>query len=351
MNADTEPPRTASAPRRVAVLTHVGRPEAIAAAQTFIAQLAEHDISCLLPRIELDALVAAGAPESVGELFLDGDNQGCELVAVFGGDGSILRGAEWAIAADIAVLGINLGHVGFLAEAESSEIEETVRQVVSRNFSVEQRFVVAAEVYDPEQPGGPIWSSFAVNEVSIEKAARERMLEVMIEIDGRPLSRWGCDGVLVSTPSGSTAYAFSAGGPVMWPQLEAFLLVPLSAHALFARPLVLAPDSCVQVDLLPGPEVHGVLWCDGRRTVNLTGGMQVVMTRSPHRLQLARLSQSPFTDRLVRKFGLQVEGWRGSGARRLSDEPSSLACGGVPGDTPGGGVCGGGPGGTPGGPA
>ncbi len=321
MTAVNEPPIEATAePRRVAVLTHVGRPEAIAAARSFIAKLNEHGIGCLLPRIELDALLEAGAPESVDELVLDGGNQGCELVAVFGGDGSILRGAEWAVTADIAVLGINLGHVGFLAEAESTEIEETVRQVVERNFTVEKRLVVAVDVYDPDRPGGPVWSSFAVNEVSIEKAVRERMLEVIIEIDGRPLSRWGCDGVLVSTPSGSTAYAFSAGGPVMWPQLEAFLLVPLSAHALFARPLVLAPDSSVQIDLLPGPGVHGVVWCDGRRTVNLTGAMQVVMTRSPHRLQLARLSESTFTDRLVRKFGLQVEGWRGSGARRLTGQ-------------------------------
>lgn len=319
MTADNKPlVEPPDGPRRVAVLTHVGRPEAIAAAKSFIEQLDQHGIGCLLPKIELAALLAAGAPGSIGELFLDGDSQGCELVAVFGGDGSILRGAEWAIAADIAVLGINLGHVGFLAEAESSEIEETVRQVVARNFTVEQRLVVAVDVFDPERPDQPIWSSFAVNEVSIEKAARERMLEVMIEIDGRPLSRWGCDGVLVSTPSGSTAYAFSAGGPVMWPQLEAFLLVPLSAHALFARPLVLAPETCVQIELVPGSDVQGVVWCDGRRTVNLTGAMQVVMTRSRHRLQLARLSQSPFTDRLVRKFGLQVEGWRGRGAQRLA---------------------------------
>ena len=163
--------------------------------------------------------------------------------------------------------------------------------------------------------GEVIWTSFAVNEVSIEKAARERMLEIAVEIDGLPLSRWACDGVLVATPTGSTAYAFSAGGPVLWPELDALLLVPLSAHALFARPLVLGPTSIITVELIHASPVHGVVWCDGSRSVELRVGMEIEIGRGRHRLQLARLSRSPFTNRLVNKFQLPVDGWRGSADR------------------------------------
>ena len=231
-----------------------------------------------------------------------------ELMIVLGGDGTILRGAEWVMASDTPLLGVNLGHVGFLAEAESSEIDSIVERVVERSYRVEERFTIDLQVRNGDDV---IWSSFAINEVSIEKSSRERMLEVLVEIDGRPLSRWACDGLLVSTPTGSTAYAFSAGGPVIWPGVDAFLVVPLSAHALFARPLVLGPSSRVVVELLAAAQTTGVLSCDGRRSVELGSGMEVEVVRGRHRLRLARLSEAPFTDRLVGKFGLRIEGWRG----------------------------------------
>src|SRR5215203_3139708 len=233
-----------------------------------------------------------------------------ELMIVLGGDGTILRGAEWVMASDTPLLGVNLGHVGFLAEAESSEIDWIVERVVERSYRVEERFTIDVELRDDDDE--VVWSSFAINEVSIEKAARERMLEVLVEIDGRPLSRWACDGMLVATPTGSTAYAFSAGGPVLWPGVEALLVVPLSAHALFARPLVLSPTSTVVVEVLDVSQTHGVVWCDGRRSVELLAGMEIEVTRGKQRLRLARLSEAPFTDRLVHKFGLRVEGWRGA---------------------------------------
>ena len=231
---------------------------------------------------------------------------------VLGGDGTILRGAEKVIASDTPLLGVNLGHVGFLAEAEAAEIDSIVDHVVHRTYTVEERFTIDVTLRDRHEI---IWSSFAVNEVSIEKAARERMLEIAVEVDDRPLSRWACDGMLVATPTGSTAYAFSAGGPVLWPELDALLLVPLSAHALFARPLVLGPTSVITVELIHASPSHGVVWCDGSRSVDLREGMEIQIGRGKHRLRLARLSESPFTNRLVNKFQLPVEGWRGSAER------------------------------------
>jgi NAD+ kinase len=120
--------------------------------------------------------------------------------------------------------------------------------------------------------------------------------------------------VVCATPTGSTAYAFSAGGPVVWPEVQALLMVPLSAHALFARPLVVAPTSVLAVELAQRtPE--GVLWCDGRRTVDVRPGDRVEVRRGAEPLRLARLQHLPFTDRLVRKFDLPVDGWRGRTSR------------------------------------
>jgi NAD+ kinase len=197
--------------------------------------------------------------------------------------------------------------VGFLAEAERADLAATVDKVASRAYDVEQRMTVDVVV---RQNGGVTATGWALNEVSVEKASRQRILELVAEIDGRPLSRWGCDGVVCATPTGSTAYAFSAGGPVVWPEVEALLVVPISAHALFARPLVVSPHSVVALELLPATS-GGVLWCDGRRQIEVPSGGRVEVRRGTLPVRLARLHQTPFTDRLVTKFGLPVAGWRG----------------------------------------
>ena len=209
---------------------------------------------------------------------------------------------------------MNLGHVGFLAEAEPEGLADTVDRVVAREYVVEERMTIDVTVLSN---GAEIAATWALNEASVEKAARERMVEVITEVDGRPLSRWGCDGVVCSTPTGSTAYAFSAGGPVVWPEVEALLMVPISAHALFAPPMVVSPRSVLAVELIVASETSGaVLWCDGRRKVDLPAGARVEVRRSTLSVLLARL-QTPgtrggsFTDRLVVKFGLPVAGWRG----------------------------------------
>jgi NAD+ kinase len=199
-----------------------------------------------------------------------------------------------------------LGHVGFLAEVERSDLEKTAEQILSGAYDVEERLTVDVTVR--RNGGGVAHQGWALNDATVEKAARERMLDLVVEVDGRPLSRWGGDGIVCATPTGSTAYAFSAGGPVVWPTVHALLVVPLSAHALFARPLVIAPESCVAIELLTGP---AVLFCDGRRTVQLAAGDRVEVRRGEAPVRLARLRAAPFTDRLVEKFQLPVRGWRG----------------------------------------
>ncbi|WP_090860772.1 NAD kinase [Nocardioides lianchengensis] len=307
-------------PRRVLMLTHTGRDEARDVALAFCKALTGHGIVVRLIESEArDLGLDPAAYDPTIELTAAevGASEGCELALVIGGDGTILRAAEITHAAGTPVLGVNLGHVGFLAEAEYDHVESTIDAIVQRRYGAEDRMTLDVRVF---HDGEQVFRTFAVNEASVEKAARERMLEVVVEVDGRPLSRWGCDGVVCATPTGSTAYNFSAGGPVVWPEVEALLMVPISAHALFARPLVVAPTSVLAVELLARADGAGVLWCDGRRAFDLPPGARIEVRRGEVPVRLVRLQEAPFTDRLVAKFGLPVEGWRGSAERRRRPE-------------------------------
>ncbi|GAB3412130.1 NAD kinase [Schumannella luteola] len=295
--------------RHILVVAHTGRADSLEAGLLVCRQLIDAGITPVVSDDE-EADLRAADP-SLSQLALLGRDVAItdlELVIVLGGDGTILRAAEIARGGRAPLLGVNLGHVGFLAEAEREDLTETVRRALARDYTVEERMTVWVRVKKSDQV---VYETWALNEVSVEKASRERSLEVAVEVDGRPLSTFGCDGVVMSTPTGSTAYSFSAGGPVVWPSVDALLMVPLSAHALFARPLVVGPDSALAVELLERSAGAGVIWADGRRTFDLPPGARVVVKRSPEPVRLARLSDSVFTDRLVGKFALPVTGWRG----------------------------------------
>ena len=312
--------------RTVLVVAHTGRPNAVEVASQTVRRLTAAGITVRMLSDEAEALgpqdcqvVPAGVDAA----------HGCEVVVVIGGDGTILRGAELTRHSGTPLLGVNLGHVGFLAEAERDDLEVVVDHVVHRAYQVEERMTLDVLV---RQDGDVVAHEWALNEASVEKAARQRMLEVVVEIDGRPLSRFGCDGVVCATPTGSTAYAFSAGGPVVWPEVAAMLMVPISAHALFSRPMVVSPDSHLAVEVLAGSEGRGVLWCDGRRTVELPPGARIEVRRNDNPVRLARLHRAPFTDRLVAKFDLPVHGWRGGAERRRRVRGGGAAAtGGLPG--------------------
>lgn len=297
------------ADRHMLVVSHTGRLDSLDAAVTVCRQLIAAGVTAVLRGNE-HADIVARAPELAGrtEILDTIDLDALELVIVLGGDGTILRAAEMVRGSSVPLVGVNLGHVGFLAESERDNLTETVRRALAREYEVEERMTLAVRV---KVDGVVVYETWALNEATVEKASRERMLEVVIEVDGRPLSSFGCDGVVMSTPTGSTAYAFSAGGPVVWPSLDAMLLVPLSPHALFGRPLVVGPDSVFAVEVLARNQGTGVLWCDGRRTHDLAPGARVIVRRSPSPVRLARMHQGPFTDRLVNKFNLPTKGWRG----------------------------------------
>jgi NAD+ kinase len=302
--------------RSVLVVTHTGRPEALEAATEAVGLLRKAGLCVRVLAAESSELTL---PEDVEVVSGSDGARGSDLVIVLGGDGTILRGAEVARPSGTPVLGVNLGHIGFLAEAERDDLSYTVERVVAKDYHVEERMTIDVVV---RLDGQTVAREWALNDASIEKASRERMVDLVTEVDGRPLSRWGCDGVVMATPTGSTAYAFSAGGPVVWPEVEAMLLVPISAHALFARPLVVAPTSELAVTVQP-VTAGAVLWCDGRRRVDLPPNARVEVRRGQRPVRLARLHRSPFTDRLVAKFALPVEGWRGSRLAEPETGPGS----------------------------
>jgi NAD+ kinase len=314
--------------RTVLLIAHTGRPEAIKVARDVVERLEVAGISVRTPaadaeRMDLDPIHAIPDsrpnPQRDGLAGVQSPWDEFELVVVVGGDGTILGAAEFARPLEIPLLGINLGHVGFLAESEPDTLAFTVQHIVDRSYAVEERLTVDVEVRRDDEP---IWTGWALNEVAVEKIDRRRMLELIVEIDGRPLSRYGCDAVVMATPTGSTAYAFSAGGPVVWPEVEALLLVPSSAHALFARPIVVSPSSLLSVEL--APMVRGAdVTCDGRRTIEVHAGSRVEVRRGHAPVRLARLHEAPFTSRLVAKFRLPVQGWRVRPATRGTGEAST----------------------------
>lgn len=281
--------------RRVLLVAHTGRPD--------IGQIAADTRK----RLAAGGVELVGLPDEAQEIGLPPtDGAPVELVLALGGDGTLLRAAEQARPTAAPVLGVNLGRVGFLAEADADHMDSVLDAIVDRDYRIEQRMTVDVEV---EVAGTVLYRCWALNEMTVEKAIRERVLDVVVEVDGRGLSAYGADGVLVSTPTGSTAYAFSAGGPIIWPDVQALLVVPLNAHALFARSAVVGPDSVVTVHL--DPDGHdGVLACDGRRTYGLPPGSRVHARRGAEAVDLVRIGDGPFTDRLVRKFSLPVHGWR-----------------------------------------
>lgn len=292
--------------RAVFLLAHTGRRAAVRSAELVVQGLLREDIGVRVLEAEATDLPL---PDRVRRVPATTDvAEGCELIVVLGGDGTLLRGAEFARASGVPMLGVNLGRVGFLAEADRDDLERVVHRVVTRGYQVEERMTLDVLV---RTDGRVVHHDWAINEASVEKASRERMLEVVTEVDNRPVSRFGGDGVVCATPTGSTAYAFSAGGPIVWPEVEALLMVPISAHALFAKPLVTAPDSVLAVEVQPQTP-HGVMWCDGRRSVELPAGARVEVRRGSAPVRLARLHHASFTDRLVAKFALPVAGWRGA---------------------------------------
>lgn len=281
--------------RNVIFLVNASRPEAHIATKE-LSQLLLKEGFILTTPSDVNVLGITQTPVA--------DLPSAELVVVLGGDGTILRGAEVARAQGIPILGINLGHVGFLAEVEKPSLAEIAASIISKSYKTENRMLLS---YSVMRKSVEISTGWALNEVTVERDGTT-MVELFVQIDDRPLSRWGCDGLICSTPTGSTAYAFSAGGPVLWPEIDALVLLPISAHALFSRPMVVSPQSQIVVEI---ESSDALLSADALRKLPLHAGDRVLITKDDSVIKLAHVKATLFTDRLVAKFKLPVEGWRG----------------------------------------
>ena len=285
--------------RKVLLVLHPHRPEALKVAEEIVTSLSNEGIEFLST-----APQKINSVSSINSDELSQHLASIELTVVLGGDGTILRGAEQVHGTDIPVLGINLGHVGFLAQIGRPSTEKIIDAIRNKKYTTEKRMTLA---YQVQRNGAVVARGWALNEVTVERST-EAMIELFVQVDHRPLSRWGCDGVICATPTGSTAYAFSAGGPVVWPEVEALVLLPLAAHALFSDPMVISPESEIVIDV--ESEV-GALSADGLRKFALIEKDRIVLSSDKSFINLAHIEAAPFADRLVAKFKLPVDGWRG----------------------------------------
>lgn len=294
---------------RVLVIIHNNSQEAESVAAQVCQQLKDKKIEIFAPLEDCKLLEKAGVKV---QIFDNKNETSPNLALVFGGDGTILRAVEVSRGRNIPILGINLGHVGFLAEAELEHLEDVVKSIVDHSWIEEDRLTLEVSVF---KENSKVLSTFALNDVSIEKSEPGHMFDVILEIDSQPVSRLSGDGLVCATPTGSTAYAFSAGGPVVWPSVEAICVVPISAHALFAKPLVVSPLSKIAIEI-PANGTNGHLTADGRRSFDLFPGMRIEITKSQDYVHLARMENKSFSQTLVKKFQLPVEGWRGNSKRK-----------------------------------
>ncbi|MEO6502097.1 MAG: NAD kinase [Jatrophihabitantaceae bacterium] len=292
--------------RSVLLVVHAGRSDIRELARHLITRLNDLGFEVRISPKEAADVAEGGQLSPVSLLDASQIAKDAEVALVLGGDGTFLRAAEYARHAGIPLLGVNLGHVGFLAETEVDALDATVTAIVEGRYQVEERFTLQVTA---TLDGEVIAEDWALNEASVEKGNREKLLEVAVSVDDRPLLRFGCDGVICATPTGSTAYAFSVGGPIVWPNVEAMLLVPNAAHALFQRPLVVAPNSQIEIDLI-GADQPGLLSCDGRRSHPLPPGTRLRVERSEQTVRIARPHPTPFGERLVAKFQLPVRSFR-----------------------------------------
>ena len=282
-----------SAKRNILIVIHPSRPDAAIFAEQIATDLSAKDFNVFTNQ---PSLLPVATPFSRGNAV--------ELVVVLGGDGTILRAADLVKDEETPILGINLGNVGFMAQLHKPSLDQLVDAIVEGKFHTEPRLTITFAI---ERDGKVIEEGWGLNEVTVERGSNQ-MVELFVQIDDRPLSRWGCDGVICATPTGSTAYAFSAGGPVVWPEVNALVLLPLAAHALFSRPMVISPESRIVIDI---ESQSAEISADGMRKVELLQGDRISLTRSSKKIHLAYIEAGVFTDRLVAKFQLPVEGWRG----------------------------------------
>ncbi len=279
--------------RRVALVCHPSREAAREAAERFAARLADH--GCEVVEAAVGGRTLLGLDE-VPEL------DGVDLIVSVGGDGTFLYAAHAARDVGVPVMGVNVGRLGFLTQIEPVELEPAIDAIATDRLGVVDLPTLDVVV---EGPTGDVrWEGWALNEVSVEKSARQRVIVLDVEVGGTHVTRVPADAVVVSTPTGSTAYAFSAGGPILSPRVRGTLVTPVAPHSVFARTIVAAVDEPVVVGVV-ADQAPAIVSCDGRDPVELPAGGRIVATGDGRPVRVARVGTVDFYEVVRRKFGLR----------------------------------------------
>ncbi len=283
---------------KILAIHHLHRPDVKKAAQRLKKRAETLGIDLI------DAAEMVDTDAALKDLVLDDKP---DLIITLGGDGTLLSAAEIAYRDDVPLLGINFGHMGFLTETTADSLGRVLRQLAAGDYELDPRMTLEVRIVHPD---GTVYEDWALNDAVVLHSDNAHPAEFAFAVDGQVVSTYAADGIILATPTGSTAYAFSAGGPVVWPETQAIVMSPLAAHGLFTRPLVVAPSSHLEVGVLESNRVAPTVWFDGRREAIAPAGSRIEATAGSEPIKLVRLDTTPFAERLVTKFNLPVKGWR-----------------------------------------
>lgn len=259
----------------------------------------------LAPELGVELVLEPDLHDIAGAGALLDDPTTLDALLTLGGDGTLLRGARLVATTDIPILGVNLGRLGFLTTCSEDELEQALANLASGTYTAERR--MALDVRALGRDGLEMKRWIALNDVVLHKGGFARVVRLKVSADGEEIATYAADGIVVSTPTGSTAYSLSAGGPVVFPTVESIVLTPVSAHTLAIRPLVLSPDAEIMVQAEDGPE-ELLVTVDGQVGTTFSMGESLVIRRSAHPVRLARFADTTFFARLRTKLG-----WGGLG--------------------------------------
>jgi NAD+ kinase len=273
----------------VAFFLHHEHPEAVELARAAATWLRERGHEVRLPK--RDAMLA-----DLGDLACDDEEicVGLDVAVSLGGDGTMLRTVDLVADQQVPVIGVNLGHLGYLTEVDPAKLTVALNRFLAGSYQLSERMRLVVETDAGRWP--------ALNEAVIGKTPTGQIVHVDVFIDGAPFTTYHADGLIISTPTGSTAYAWSAGGPLISPDHAALLLAPVAPHMLFDRALVLPPTTCMRMEITGGRPA--ALSVDGRNVAELGDGDAITCTRAAQPARLVTFDPTSFLDIVKAKFGL-----------------------------------------------
>ncbi len=287
--------KTADALRRIGLIANPEKPRSIAVIKKALSQLRRMD-----RQVFCDSTTARFAGIKTVETSPDPGSLAsrCDLLLVFGGDGTMLRVARETAGSGVPILGINAGHLGFLAAVQEAELAEALRTVIAGRFRIENRALLEAVIHRD----GSSSTQTALNDFVLSRGLASRLIELEVAVNGELLTRYRCDGLIASSPTGSTAYSLAAGGAIVSPDADVLTLTPICPHTLSIRPVVMSLDSVVQVTLI-SRRLEATLAADGQQQTQLETGDRVLIRRSRQVVRLLRPEGSSFFATLREKFG------------------------------------------------